>query len=758
LDIWSWINQVEADLRGAGQERLAELLDKLPEYTCDNRHAQVDAIYPEALALARSSGQPWLEVYVRHWNLQSRILHRYEVADWMEEAVSLLEFAHRPETRECPQSVCVTQDLVSCYANTDGPGYAAERLEATEETLARIDAKWPCWTCISSEHANALLDDGRAADALAFIDAALRSMTAANARHEPVPLAGSRIDALIALDRRDEAMAVVEEAERFPTDRSHAQFRALDRALLLCLSGDFEAARRALIPYETAVQTQGQYERWSDVVTRLALAGALPNDWHTDTRLRRMQDALVRHGIVRVAIGIADRRARLALARERPWTARACCDQIAELLPRLRRPLGADTELAALHDKVEARPVDAPELSSAQGALELCGDDPEADAELLTIALERWPDEQWLVIRLAEALRAMNRWSDAEAVLRAFCARHPEATEPFLLLGNTLLAMDRHDAVLTLAAGALAAGSPTAKATGYWLRAQASRAVDDLQSAREALTALLEIQPGAVNATTTLAEIEREAGRYQAALDHLDPLVDAQPEAGPYDWDLMVVATLLERWPLVRKSAARLGFELAGEGPIDQNWGLCRLSFQLEGERAVLFAQRTGPVTARVLQMRGPDELQFFRDHVVFEAAPLNEPPANDEEAETHSWIYTAIAAIERGAYRVHVVDGVFPGDEVWDGFAEALDAAGCAVQIASSDAYLLADPETGDERRGVYAYLAAPPAVDDAALDALLTEHSAAFPALLWPGVLEALGDEARSEAQAEIARAWGM
>ncbi len=199
MDLWAWVNQAEEALKAAGQGRLAELLEKLPEYTCDNRHTQVDAIYPEALALAKASGRPWVEVFVRHWNLQSRILHRYEVADWMEEAVSLVEFAHREETRDCPQSMCVTQDLVSCYGNIDGPGYAPERLSATEETLARIDATWPCFTCISSEHAEALIDDGRPEEALAFTAASLAAMVAADARHEPVPLAGVRIDTLIVL-------------------------------------------------------------------------------------------------------------------------------------------------------------------------------------------------------------------------------------------------------------------------------------------------------------------------------------------------------------------------------------------------------------------------------------------------------------------------------------------------------------------------------------------------------------------------------
>ena len=54
---------------------------------------------------------------------------------WKAGAPLTIEFANRDETRECPQSVCVTQDLAGCYAKLDGPGYAQERLDVARETL-----------------------------------------------------------------------------------------------------------------------------------------------------------------------------------------------------------------------------------------------------------------------------------------------------------------------------------------------------------------------------------------------------------------------------------------------------------------------------------------------------------------------------------------------------------------------------------------------------------------------------------------------
>ncbi|REM95695.1 hypothetical protein DSI35_28675, partial [Mycobacterium tuberculosis] len=72
-------------------------------------------------------------------------------------------------TLDCPQSICVTQDLAACYGNIDGPGWVPERIEVCDETLGRIDPSWACFQCLSCEKADALLDDGRGQDALDYL-------------------------------------------------------------------------------------------------------------------------------------------------------------------------------------------------------------------------------------------------------------------------------------------------------------------------------------------------------------------------------------------------------------------------------------------------------------------------------------------------------------------------------------------------------------------------------------------------------------
>ncbi len=153
MDIWKWVEEVQDELVHQGHHRMAHLMRVLPSYTVNENHAQLDALVPEALALARAVKNPWIEIFVRHWNLQSRVAHRHEVSGMLPEAVSLVEFAHRDDSRDCPQSICVVQNLTNCYDQMDGPGYVEERLAVAKETLAKIDATWPCFSCISSEYA-----------------------------------------------------------------------------------------------------------------------------------------------------------------------------------------------------------------------------------------------------------------------------------------------------------------------------------------------------------------------------------------------------------------------------------------------------------------------------------------------------------------------------------------------------------------------------------------------------------------------------
>ena len=130
MDVWAWVNDRIDELNDNGNERLAAIMEEVPTAATDNRHDAVEALVPEGIALANSINDAWIGVYLRHWLLQSRILHRHDVSTGMQIAIDALDLAHDDKTRDCPQSVCTVQDVCSAWGIVDGD--AEERVHAAQ--------------------------------------------------------------------------------------------------------------------------------------------------------------------------------------------------------------------------------------------------------------------------------------------------------------------------------------------------------------------------------------------------------------------------------------------------------------------------------------------------------------------------------------------------------------------------------------------------------------------------------------------------
>lgn len=774
MDIWAWVRSTKRQLREGGHHRLAELIDRLPSAVCDNEHERADAIFPEALALARKLGNPWIEVFVRHWNLQGRVLHRHEVGEWTGEAVSLLEFANRPETRECPQSICVTQDVVNCYGNVDGPGFAEERLQVTDETLARIDPRWPCFVCISSERIDALLDAGRPEDALAFVEGQTAALVAAGMPRARESLGEDRAVTLLALGRGEEALAVLD-ALGEPVDKNDADDRAINRARILVRLERYSEALEVLPAYDTVAPTPGQYADWCDVVVRLAQGGKIVNDWQLDARLEIMTNRLIDQGVRRDAIQLLFDRAVLALDRGMPHVATELVDRAEGLFSGLHRVLGARGEAVALRGRINV--ADPIEFLVPGTEAELPGvltGDPERDLPLLEAARARWPASAAIMRQHARSLNARARHTQARELLEHFAQAHPDG-ETIAALGQTLLDAGDHIALRRLCNDTLGLTkgfeglsedrpaplrttlTPDLAAQCHWLLARSYKDENPV-SCRSHLERVVALKPEATHCQMWLAELEREAGEWAQALERLNGVCAREPEAGSYDWDRLVVATYLEDWAAARDSATRIGYVLPDEeGPIVLAGILCRIRFRdADGGEQTLYARRTGPVTADIVQMR-PEPPCRYHDEVIFDAAPLN--PGPQEGEDNHTWIYRVVHTVKQGGYSIHPIDGVHPGPEAVATLRAHLEAQGCDTQIFSGENYRLNDPESDDELPGLYLMLAVPDTVNLTELDALLAQWTAEYThPLTWPTLAEAIGHTERMAAHREAAATYGM
>ncbi len=757
--IWDWVGEAKRALRDSGRSRLAELMDQISSYTCDEKHAQVDAIYPEAVALAREAGNPWIEVFIRHWNLQSRILRRHQVGEWMAEAVSLIEFANRPETRDCPQSICTTQDLVNCYGNIDGPGYAEERIQATRETLARIDAGWPCYQCIAGELISALNDAGRVDEAMETIEQIDLEVRQARRIRTPYPMVESRVHTLRLMGRLDEALAVNEEGRKHVNDEGDVRKRAQERALLLALRGELEEAQKASPGFDVVRGTHSSYIDWAETQRILAEKGAVPNDWQLDAYLRILGDDLLTNGVLRDAFQVFVWRCELACLRGRAGVAERVYAQAEAIVPRLRVPLDAPAILASLNGRMAAVPAQEVSLGDdADAYLETVGFDPELDAIGLAQARARWPEHRAIMLALVSALRTTDQFGEAQAIFETWLATHPDDVDAINLLGATYLDAGDLDGATAAYERMQACDHPDQPVMSHWFAYRLATQRGDDDEAVEHLCQVVSLQPSASNATQALVSHLVARGDLDEALGHLDRICGLRDDVGGYDWERMVVATCLGRWEAVRSSAARIGWTLEGEGPIDEAWELVMIQFQTsDGDDYDLFAQRTGPVTAKILSMTLVGDRSHYLDQVVFRATPLNAPP--EEEDEDHTWVYPVMRVLQSAGYSVYTIYGVHPGAEAADALWQRLVDQGCDVSVLSDESYELwrEDQEASD--LGLYTLMAVPPEADIATLAAQFSEATADYVhPLVCPGLWTALGESDESAEQRARLEPWGF
>ncbi len=745
MNIWAWVSRLQEDLREAGHGRVADLIDRIPDDVNNRRPDRVAAALPEAIAAARSLDNPWLEVFFRHWGLQGRmeILSEGEIA--LQEASSLLEFAHRKEARECPQSVCVTQDIAGCYANVDGPGWAAERLAVCEETLARIDPTWPCFDCISREYAIALQDAGRAPEAVAYLDRQAAALSEAGEETGP-RFRWQQAQAVWLSARPAEALALYEaldglEHEQAEEDRTR---RAVDRACILVELGRLDEAHSFLPSWD---ETQpGQYDGWT--AAALAIAGYQRelNTWRLGAQFQEAVDHMVRVGAHRKAFRIAERQARLALARDATWTAARALAVAQSQLTLLRAPLDAPASLEQLTAAVAEAPRGAALPVPAEALVDHLkrqeGRDPEKEAQwLLGACLER-PDDSELALMADEALSACGLERESSRHLWRFVEANPTARRLVYRLLDRLLKVSDDAGVERL----VALIDPLDPPAAHWCRACRAHHQERWAEVGEHAARILALEDA--EAARRLWASAAMAGKDFSTAVRLRKELEARSSELDRDlcFDLLTAASADQDWETVRRIAARMGMELDGtEGVVEEDWGPVLMSIDEEGESRTCFGRRTGPATARIVEPAPPDRVQHCGDWVVFDATPMEEPPVDEEARKEFVYTYRAVHTLQPGEFAPGwVVDGAGPDAESYERFRDALRSEGWACWIVSSDEYAVTDPKNpeGERLPGILVLVATPKDTPDLELHRALKKLTRPWPhPVSWLALAERVG-----------------
>lgn len=737
MDIWGWLEPALRDF----EPSVANDVRSLARWVVDGDRARVEAALPGMVEAARRARAPWVEIYVRHWGLQSSVVRHFRLGDGLREAAALVERAHRADARDCPQSVCAVQDLCIAYGRVDGPGYAAEREQIARETLARIDASWPCYRCIGSELVDALVDGGRPDDAVAWFE---QGFDRAATRESLSPAI-----ALARMGRCAEALALTEELE-LDLGELGVLGKAVVRAWVLTRLGRNEEANDALPAWSPLLAEACIYhELYVEALVALLRRGVVSGSVSHSAQISHIVRTLRDNGAVRLPVRLAnlwvsyllDDGDALALAR-------ALLDAVGPLVPRLRHP-GVDAdEFTSLQTRLQAVPVEtwASDEATARAAFDevkagvrpFVPDIADATARAwprltdLVVAVARhwhqrgWPEIAFELLDLAQAARPdaaaawlarmeihaqRAEWSHVEALAESI----PEPTDPALSL-----ARDR-------------------------LRAQAAERRGDVAAALAAYERLLaepsRCEPEVFERAATLYERQ---DRFEASLAVRDAEVGAEPGELRRRWRRLIAASLASRWDVVRADAAVLGLPVdPGEGVVDEDWG----HVKLQHDDGTWWATRTGPVTARVIDILAPRLPERFGDVWVFDPVPVG-----SADGPT---VFPTRRPLRVGDHVGFAIDGVALPEDVWSAVqAYVAEQGGVSIKY-SGDAYQLADGRAA----GFYK-VAIPRARFDAVAvsGALTTLTGRVGGPIVWLGVARASGDGALVAAQVALAAQWGL
>ncbi|WP_420591457.1 tetratricopeptide repeat protein [Bacterioplanoides sp.] len=734
MDIWQWTYQAERELRETGHERLADLMDELPSAACDDNHAKVDAMVPEALALAKKQNNRWIEVFIRHWDLQSRVLRRREVADALPDALKLIDLCHQKDTEECPQSICAVQDLANCYAQQDGLGYAEERINVSLETLKRISPAWPCYICIGSEYVNALLDSNKHEQALEKIEEMKQQASLAGTGLNGHELCFSEARALIETGKIEQALQLISKADNSGGGEHFRNMKENYLAFIYALLKNEEQSFSHLPDWSTVIKTASLLPIWVSTVIELVNNNSLDNNWLVDQKLLQAAQKLNDAGNYRDAFYIAQKRALLAINRNQKNTATQSLLFLNNQTDFLFRDCGAAQEIEDLTVKVSSLPEPETISFGAEGdQLNNLSDFPLERLEQLKEGYAKHSQSAFLLLELVKVYKALDRHDEARQKLEEFLIEFPESPDVICefsnLVGNTEFL---HQIASTTK-------DPQILAIILSEVADIHRHNNEPELAMQAFDEILKHFPKSERDLVRAQNLAIRSENFARALTYNQRLKAITEENNGYRWDSLVIHSALGRWKEVRNEANNMGMSVdLGENEIREFWEIIRLKVTSDEHTYIVHARRTGPVTARILEVSSFDDPCLVNSEFVFNPAPLNQLSEKDDDGDDvdcegySTYLYEVISSIRAPNYRTVVIDGFIP-EEGMNKTIERLEEADVDVQVRSGSDYAL-ETEEG-QKSAIYAYLYVPEAVTDKDLSGLLTRLSREERyKLIWP------------------------
>ena len=346
-------------------------------------------------------------------------------------------------------------------------------------------------------------------------------------------------------------------------------------------------------------------------------------------------------GAHRKVVDLAKLQITLALERESVWIAKMAMKLAQRHIPKLRALMGVDRENLELSEKIAAKEAELlarPVVESPENSDEEPRTAPEKDVEIFRRAYLNTPDDTELLCKLVNALKACNAIDESIELLQSYVESHIQEDNGLCFdLLDLLLHRGDQQAVEQLAKQYERAGLMH---MALWFRARVLNQQENWVELKAIGQQLLQHEKGrewiGVYRMCSWAAQKQEA--WDRQLDYLQQLqqlmISREEDIRNLQWDIMATASILQQWDLVRTTAAELEIELTeGEGFIDEKWGLLNIRFRENFEYRYYYAQRIGPVTARIIEPTyRTDYPQHVDEIVVFDAEMLNTRPEDEEE------------------------------------------------------------------------------------------------------------------------------
>ncbi len=170
MSIWQWVDDYH---RQAYDAQDLERLHLVELFFAANRAEDVDpnwqlSLLDEGLTLARRLAEPWWELCFTHLHLLTLMADKGEYSQALDKAIQATVTARKPAMRDCPQRICVHEDLIRAYMGIDPLGYAPQIEQALSYMEQEVSPKVECYHCLLGKRAQFELKKGNADKALSI--------------------------------------------------------------------------------------------------------------------------------------------------------------------------------------------------------------------------------------------------------------------------------------------------------------------------------------------------------------------------------------------------------------------------------------------------------------------------------------------------------------------------------------------------------------------------------------------------------------